>query len=87
MIKYAEIKNARKRKSDKGIEYRTPLSPNFIGSKSANPTPNIISLTIDNIVDSSALPIACKKIKHALLTQANIIIQRYILNDFTANSV
>ena len=73
--------------SDNGMEYSTPSSPNLIGNRIAKPTPNTISLTMDRIVDSRAFPIACRKIKQALFTQAKIIMQRYILNALTANVV
>ena len=36
----------------------SPSNPNLSGSKSAKPTPNTISLTMERIVDSSAFPIA-----------------------------
>ena len=62
--------------SETGMEYRTPSSPKNTGSKRAKPTPNIISLTIESIVDAIAFPIACRKIKAALLMQAKIIRQR-----------
>ena len=73
--------------SDNGMEYSMPSSPNLIGNRIAKPTPNTISLTMDRIVDSRAFPIACRKIKQALFTQAKIIMQRYILNALTANVV
>lgn len=73
--------------SDTGIEYKTPSSLKKIGKRRAKPTLNTISRTIEGIVEATALPIACKKINVALLTQANIIIQRYIRKAFTAKSV
>lgn len=33
---------------------------------------------MDSSVDESALPSGCKKMKHALLTQARIIMHRYV---------
>ena len=83
-ITAAEIRNVKI--SETGIEYSTPSRPKNIGKISAKPTPKTISLTIDNIVHAAALPIACRKMKAALLTHAKIIIHRYILNAFTANS-
>lgn len=62
--------------SDIGIEYSTPSRPKKTGKVSAKPTPKIISHTIESIVDANAFPIACRKMKVALLTQARIIIQR-----------
>lgn len=62
--------------SETGIEYNTPSSPKKSGSRSANPTPNTISRTMESMVDAAALPIACKKIKVALLMHAGIIMQR-----------
>ena len=85
MIRNNAMRNVSK--SDNGMEYSTPSSPNLSGNRSAKPTPNTISLTIDRIVDSRAFPIACKKIKQALFTQAKIIMHRYILNAFIANAV
>ena len=74
-------------KSETGIEYNTPSSPKNRGNIIAKPTPNTISRTIESKVDERALPIACKNINAVLLMQAKIIIQRYILNAFTAKSV
>ena len=62
--------------SETGMEYSTPTSPKNTGSSSAKPTPNTTSRTMDSSVDASALPTACKKIKHALLTQAGTIMHR-----------
>ena len=58
-------------KSDAGMEYKTPSRPKNTGSSSAKPTPNTISRTIESIVDSAALPMACMKMKVALFTQAS----------------
>lgn len=62
--------------SETGIEYSTPSRPKNTGSSRAKPTPNTNSRNMESSVDASALPTACKKIKHALLTQAKIIMQR-----------
>ena len=62
--------------SDTGMEYSTPSNPKNTGSNRAKPTPNTTSRNMDSSVDVSALPTACKKIKHALLTQASTIMQR-----------
>lgn len=62
--------------SETGMEYSTPSSPNKRGSKSAKPTPNTISLTMESMVDSTAFPIACKKMNVALFTQASTIMHR-----------
>lgn len=48
--------------SETGMEQSTPLSPKYIGSNIANPTPKTISRIIDSVVDAAALPIACRKI-------------------------
>ena len=40
------------------------------------PTPNTTSRNMESMVDVNALPTACKKMKHALLTHAKIIMQR-----------
>ena len=58
------------------MEYKTPSSPQNMGSKTANPTPNATSRSIESAVDAAAFPMACKKMKHALLMQAIIIIHR-----------
>ncbi len=73
--------------SETGMEYSTPSSPKNTGSSSAKPTPNTTSRNMDSSVDASALPTACRKMKHALFTQADTIRQRYTRNAFTANSV
>lgn len=62
--------------SDTGIEYKTPSSSKNSGSNRAKPTPKTTSLIMERIVDSLAFPMACRKIKHALFTQAKTIIQR-----------
>lgn len=62
--------------SETGIEYRTPSSPKNTGSMRAKPTPKIISLTMESMVEAMAFPIACKKINAALLMQAKIIMHR-----------
>ena len=62
--------------SDTGMEYSTPSKPKNTGNNRAKPTPNTTSRNIDNSVEASALPTACKKMKHALLMQAKTIIQR-----------
>lgn len=59
-----------------GMEYSTPSSPKNRGSSRAKPTPNTTSRTMDRAVDSAALPMACKKMKQALLTQARMIMHR-----------
>ena len=69
-----EIKKVRT--SDTGMEYRTPSSPKNTGSSRANPTPNTTSRNRESMVEASALPTACKKMKQALFTQARIIMQR-----------
>ena len=68
--------NAAVRISEQGMEYRTPSRPKNRGSSSAKPTPNRISRTMDRAVDAAALPMACRKMKDALLTQAKTIMQR-----------
>lgn len=73
--------------SDTGMEYSTPSRPKNTGSSRAKPTPNTTSRNMDNSVDESALPTACKKMKHALLTQARIIMQRYVRKALMAKSV
>lgn len=75
------------RMSDTGMEYRTPSKPKNVGRRSANPTPSTISRTIDRIVDAIALPIACRKMKVALLTQVKTIMHRYIRKARMAKSV
>ncbi|CDC61344.1 unknown [Clostridium sp. CAG:448] len=62
--------------SDTGMDQSTPESPKKRGKSRANPTPNTISRTMESRVDSTALPIACKKMKVALLTQARTIMHR-----------
>ena len=62
--------------SDTGMEYSTPSRPKNTGSSSAKPTPNTTSRNMDSSVDENALPTACRKMKHALLTQASTIMQR-----------
>ena len=62
--------------SDTGMEYRTPSNPKNIGNNKAKPTPNTISLTMESIVDSAAFPMACKKMKQDLFTQAKINIHK-----------
>ena len=62
--------------SDTGMEYSTPSRPKNTGSNSAKPTPNTTSRNMDSSVEVSALPTACRKMKHALLTQASTIMQR-----------
>ena len=57
-------------------ENKTPSSPQNRGSKTANPTPNTTSRSMESAVDAAAFPIACKKIKHALLIQAITIIHK-----------
>ena len=42
---------------------------------------------MESIVDENALPTACKKMKHALFTQASTIMQRYVRNALIAKSV
>ena len=63
--------------SDRGMEYSTPSSPKKNGSSSANPTPKTISRIMERIVEAAALPMACKKMKHALFTQAKTIMHWY----------
>ena len=70
----AEIRKVRI--SDTGMEYSTPSKPKNTGSSRAKPTPNTTSRNMDSSVEASALPTACRKMKHALLTQARIIMQR-----------
>ena len=62
--------------SDSGMEYSTPSNPKNRGRRSASPTPNTISRTIESNVDSTARPIACRKMKVALLMQAKTIIHK-----------
>ena len=62
--------------SDTGMEYSTPSRPNQMGSSRAKPTPNRISRIMDSAVDYTALPMACRKMKAALLTQANTTMHR-----------
>ncbi len=50
-----------------GMEYSTPFSTKNRGSTSAKPTPNTISRTMESIVEATALPIAWRKMKAALL--------------------
>ena len=69
------------------MEYSTPSSPNQTGSSSAKPTPNTTSRIMDSTVDSTALPMACKKMKQALLMQAKIIMHRYTRKARMAKSV
>lgn len=58
------------------MEYSTPSSPKNRGKISAKPTPNIISRTMESMVEATAFPIAWRKINAALFTQANTIIHR-----------
>ena len=81
----AEMRNVRT--SETGMEYNTPSSPKNTGSSSANPTPNTTSRNMDSSVEGSALPTACKKMKHALLTQASTIMHRYTRKALMAKSV
>ena len=74
MIRYTAIINVKI--SESGMEYNTPSSPKKRGSKSAKPTPNTISRIMESAVDSAALPIACRKIKEALFTQAKTTMHR-----------
>ena len=69
------------------MEYRTPLSAKNLGSKIAKPTPKTTSRIIESAVDSAALPIACKKMKQALLTHASGSMQRYTRKARMAKSV
>ena len=62
--------------SETGMEYRTPSRPKKTGRSNAKPTPNTTSRNMESMVDANALPTACKKMKHALLTHAKIIMQR-----------
>ena len=73
--------------SDTGIEYKTPSRAKNLGKTNAKATPNTMSRTIESSVDSIAFPIACIKIKVALLIHAKIIMQRYIRKAFIAKSV
>ena len=73
--------------SDTGMEYNTPSKPKNTGSSRAKPTPNTTSRNMDSSVEASALPTACRKMKHALLTQARIIMHRYVRKALTANAV
>ena len=73
--------------SDTGIEYSTPSRPKNRGSSSAKPTPNTTSRTIDSAVDSSALPMAWRKMNVPLFTVASGSMHRYTRNAFTAKSV
>ena len=75
------------RASETGMEYNTPSSPKKIGSNNANPTPNTTSRNMDKNVDAKALPTACRKMKHALLTQARTIKHKYMRNALIAKSV
>lgn len=70
----AEIKAVRA--SENGIDHRTPSRPKKAGSRRAKPTPKSISRDIDRAVEAAALPMACRKIKAALLTQAKTTAQR-----------
>ena len=58
------------------MEYSTPSKPKNTGSSRAKPTPNTTSRIIDRAVDAAALPMACRKIKQALLMQAKITMHR-----------
>ena len=69
------------------MEYNTPSRPKNTGSSTAKPTPNTTSRNMDSSVEVSALPTACRKMRHALLIQASTIMQRYIRNALTAKSV
>lgn len=62
--------------SETGMEYKIPSKPKKIGRSSAKPTPNTTSRIIDNAVDAAALPMACRKMKQALFTQAKIIMHK-----------
>ena len=63
-------------RSDTGMEYSTPSSPNHSGSTRAKPTPKITSRIMDRAVEAAALPLAWRKMKQALFTQAKIIMHR-----------
>ena len=56
-----------------GVLYSMPKNT---GSSSAKPTPNTTSRNMDSSVDENALPTACWKMMHALLSQASTIMQR-----------
>ena len=61
------------------MEKSTPSRPKKRGRSRAKPTPNTTSRTMERMVDSRAFPMACRKMKQALFTQARIIRQRYAL--------
>ena len=46
------------KRSETGMEYNTPSKPKNSGSKSAKPTPNTISRTMESMVEETAFPIA-----------------------------
>ena len=58
------------------MEKSTPSSPKNSGRTRAKPTPKTISRTMESSVEDTALPMACRKIKQALLTQASTTMQR-----------
>ena len=62
--------------SDTGMEYSTPSNPKNWGSSSAKPTPKRISRIMDRAVEAAALPMAWRKMKAALFTQAKITMHR-----------
>lgn len=64
------------KRSDIGIEYRTPSNPKKSGSNNAKPTPNTTSRIIERSVEATAFPIACRKIKQDLLIQARTIMHK-----------
>ena len=58
------------------MEYSTPSRPKNRGSSRAKPTPKTTSRNMDSMVEASALPRACRKMKQALFTQASTIMHR-----------
>ena len=73
--------------SEMGIDSNTPFNPKNFGKIRANPTPNITSRMVDSMVEATAFPMDCRKIKHDLLIQAKTTIHKYIRKDFIANCV
>lgn len=69
-----------------GMEYRTPISPNTLGSSITSGTASRTSRKNDSPADSTGLPMACMKINAALLTVASGSMHRYTRKVMTANS-
>ncbi len=62
--------------SETGMEYSTPSRPKKIGRNNAKPTSNTTSRNMEIVVDANVLSTACKKMMHALLIHAKIVMQR-----------